>query len=548
MDDISDSVSSPAVTSGSVAAATSVLPAAVDVAVIGAGHNGLVSACYLAKAGLRVAVVEANERPGGMTASGPFIAAAPGHTINSCAVDIIAMLHSQVPADLELKQHGLKIIKPDPSYISLHTDGATLALWRDPNRTAAEIEKFSKADAHAFLEFMDLLDRVITTALPIMGTDTARPSAKVVWNTARESVKNRRRMSDIVALLTGSASVALDERFEHPVVKGALLCLAAGTGPVDEPGSGLGFMMLALLSRVGCGRPIGGMQSLTDALVGRLAAGGGTLVTGAPVVEILHSGGRTRGIRLADGRVVTARAVVSAADPWITLRTLVGGDVIDRRTAARIDHSAANRLGTGVFKIDMALSEQIAAVSHEREDGADLRIPTLLLGTEESVRGSFVSASRGDLPVDPALMFSVPSGADPTQAPVGQDSAYIYNLAVPVDPRGGWDANRQDAVTATLGKLAKYVQPIEQAEIGRIVETPQDIGDRLHVRNGCITHIDMGMFNSGPFRPAIGLGLGKTPLDGLFLGGSAMHPGGGVSGLPGRTAAQRVSRYLKKTG
>lgn len=522
------------------------LPPAVDVAVIGAGHNGLVSACYLAKAGLKVAVIEASARPGGMTASGPLIPEAPNHVINSCAVDIISMLHSKVPNELELRQHGLEIIKPDPSYVSLHSDGATLALWRDPRRTAAEIEKFSRSDASAFLEFMNLLDRVITTALPIMGADTARPSPGLITNTVRHTWRNRSHLSDMTALLLGSASQAVDERFQHTVVRGALLNLAAGAGPVDLPGSGLGFLLLALLSRVGVGRPVGGMQSLTNALVHRLEADDGVVVTGSAVEEILHSNGRVRGLRLADGRTVQARAVVSSADPWTTLRKLLDQDVVGRKTAARLDHSAANATGAGVFKIDMALSEQIRVAAHERDDDVDLRVPTLLIATFESVRDSYAAAARGDLPEDPALWFAAPSAEDPTQAPDGQESLYIYGLAVPVEPRGGWDAVRQSAVDTTLGKLGKYIQPLEQAEIGRLVETPQDIAARLNTRNGCITHIDMGFLNSGPLRPTLGLGLGKTPLEGLYLGGSGTHPGGGVSGLPGRTAAHRVLRYLAK--
>ncbi|HVV74403.1 MAG TPA: NAD(P)/FAD-dependent oxidoreductase [Mycobacteriales bacterium] len=526
--------------------AATTLPTDVDVAVIGAGHNGLVAACYLAKAGLRVTVVEASPEPGGMTASGHLIPEAPEHIINSCAVDLISMLHSQVPHELDLRTHGLQITKPDPSYVSLAPDGSTLALWRDPRRTASEIAAYSRADAEEFLEFMSLLDRVITTALPLMGIDTARPSPRLVMKTAREGFRNRKSLSDIVALLSGSASQAVDERFDHPVVKGALLNLAAGAGPVDVRGSGVGFLLLALISRVGVGRPVGGMQSLTEALVGCLESHGGSVVTDAEVVEVLHAAGRVRGLRLRDGREVLSRAVVSSADPWTTLRTLVSGDAVDRRTAARLDHSSANGAGSGVFKIDMALSAQARTTNHERTDGVDLRKPTLLIATEESVRDSYASAARGELPSDPAVWVALPSAEDPSQAPAGQDSAYIYALAVPVAPPEGWQRLRQPAVDSVLGKLDKYLEPLESAELGRIVETPADLANRLRTRNGCITHIDMGFFNTGPFRPTVGLGLGKTPLAGLFLGGSGTHPGGGVSGLPGRTAAQRTLRHLKK--
>lgn len=527
------------------ASAAQPLPADTDVVVIGAGHNGLVCACYLAKAGLRVSVVERAALPGGMTTSGPFIPSAPGHTVNTCAVDLIALLHSQIPRELALREHGLKMVKPDPGYVSLHPDGESLALWRDPRRTAAEIEPHSRRDAAAFLDFMDLLDRVITTALPIMGSDTARPSPRLIVHTAREAFKNRKRLSDIAALLTGSAAMAVDERFTHPLVRGALVNLAGGAGPVDEPGSGLGFLLLALLSRAGVGRPIGGMQTLTDALIRCLRAHGGALTTSAPVAEILHASGRVRGVELSDGRVVTARAVVSAADSWTTLRELVDEDVVGPQLTARLDHSAANRTGSGIFKIDMALSEQIHVISHKREDAVDLRRPTLLVATEESVRESYASAARGELPADPALWLAAPSAEDPTQAPPGQEVLYLYALSVPVAPAAGWEAVRHAAADAILAKLGSYIQPLEQAEIGRLVETPEDLAARLNVRNGCITHNDMGLLNSGPLRPAVGLGLGKTPLEGLFLGGAGTHPGGGVSGLPGRTAAQRAARHLK---
>jgi phytoene dehydrogenase-like protein len=535
-------------TSGPAPFQSDQLPSAVDVVVIGAGHNGLVAAGYLARAGLRVAVVEAAGAPGGMTASGPFIPGAPGHTVNSCAVDIISMLHSRIPADLQLREHGLRLVKPDPGYVSLHPDGSSLAIWRDNARTAAEIEKYSRADARAFLEFTDLLDVMIGAILPVLGVDFGRPDPKALWASAKVAVKNRARLGDIAALLTGSATAAAAERFEHPVTRGALVNLAGGAGPVDQPGSGLGFTLLALLGRVGVGRPVGGMQSLTDALVASLRACGGMLAAGAPVAEILHAGRRVRGVRLEDGRVVEARSVVATCDPWVTLRQLVPEGIVDRKTGARLDFAPANGTGSGPFKVDLALRARIAALQHTRPDDVDVRMPSLLIGTEESVRESYAAAARGQLPDDPAIWVVAPSGVDPTQAPEGQESLYIYSLAAPVHPREGWDALRAPAVESILAKLGKYIGPLEDAEIGRLVETPEDLGARLRVRNGCVTHIDMGLMRSGPLRPTIGLGTGKTPLDGLVLGGSGMHPGGGVTGLPGRTAAARAKRYLKKRG
>jgi len=290
------------------------------------------------------------------------------------------------------------------------------------------------------------------------------------------------------------------------------------------------------------------MQSLTNALVTSFRAAGGMLTTASPVAEILHAGRRVRGVRLEDGRVVEARSIVATCDPWVTLRRLLPEGIVDRKTAARIDFAPANGTGSGPFKVDMALRAQIAALQHTRPDDVDVRMPSLLIGTEESVRESYAAAARGELPDDPAMWVVAPSGVDPTQAPEGQESLYIYALAEPVHPHQGWDALRAPAVDGILAKLGKYIGPLDEAEIGRLVETPEELGARLRVRNGCVTHIDMGLMRSGPLRPTIGLGTGKTPLDGLVLGGSGMHPGGGVTGLPGRTAAIRAKRYLKKRG
>jgi phytoene dehydrogenase-like protein len=525
---------------------TEALPEKCDAVVIGAGHNGLVAAGYLARAGRKVAVVEAGDRLGGMTTSGAFIPEAPGHIVNPCAVDIISMLHSQIFKDLELRKHGLEIIKPDPSYVYLHPTGETLALWKDPKRTAAEIAKFSPGDAKEFLGFIELLDALVAAVLPVMGLDFARPDIKAVWRSAKAGFKHRKKFSDLVSLLLNSATTAIDERFEHEITKSAMGQIAAGAGPIDREGSGLGFLLLILLSRVGVGRPIGGMQSLTTALVRGLEANNGAVQANAAVAEILHANGKTQGVRLADGRVIEAPSVISSCDPIVTLVDLIEGDIVDRKTRARLEHSSANGAGSGPFKIDMALDAQIATVRHRRDDDVDLRIPTLLIGDYDCVRNAYAQAAKGEVPDDPALWIVAPSAADQTQAPVGQESVYLYDLAEPVAPAGGWDVHRDTAVERILSKTGEYLAPLKEAEIGRLVETPEDLGKRLNVRNGCITHLDMGLLRSGPFRPTVGLGLGKTPLKGLFLGGSATHPGGGVTGLPGRTSAERTLRFLAK--
>jgi phytoene dehydrogenase-like protein len=512
--------------------------------VIGAGHNGLVAACYLARGGRRVVVVEAAPQAGGMTTSGPFIPAAPGHTVHPCAVDVIFMRASSIAADLDLARHGFRTVDPDPSYAYLHPDGASITFWRDPARTASDIRRFSPADARAYLEFVDVLDAVLGAGLPLMRTELRRPSPRELVRTARSVLGRRRHLRAMVGLVTGSAELAVAERFEHPVVVSALTALAAGAGPIDGDGSGLGHLLAALLHRVGVGRPLGGMQALTDALVACLAEAGGRVSLGVAVEEILVENGRAGGVRLADGTVLTSRAVLAACDPKTALGLLPDG-TLDRVTRARVAHVPANAAGAGAMTVSLAVSGRVELGRHQRPDGVDLRRPALLMGTAEDVSSSFQAAQRGELAPAPYFWGAITSACDPSQAPPGQDVLYLFAPAMPLHPPGGWRETSSAAEKALLARAGEFFDGVEEREIGRWVETPEALARRTGAHNGCVLHVDFGLLRSGPLRPALGLGGYTTPVGGLFLGGAGSHPGGGVSGIPGQLAAGRVRRHLE---
>ncbi|MGH7898492.1 MAG: phytoene desaturase family protein, partial [Candidatus Binatia bacterium] len=300
-----------------------------------------------------------------------------------------------------------------------------------------------------------------------------------------------------------------------------------------------------LWHRIGVGRPLGGMQRLADALAARLAELGGAIVTGLAVEEVLCDRKGTRGVRLADGRVIEARAVVATCDPRTAFHLVTPG-AIERRWMARVDHAPANAAGAAPLVVDLALSGRVRFGRHRRPDGLDLRLPTLLIGTADEIRESFAASARGEPPAEPFLWAAVPSGCDPGQAPDGQDVVYLYPPAMPVAPRAGWDALRDDAVAATIRKAATCLEGLETLELGRWVATPDDLARRLNVTNGCVTHLDFGLLRSGPLRPAWGLGGRRPIVPGFFLGGAGTHPGGGVSGVPGKLAAMRAHEALAR--
>jgi phytoene dehydrogenase-like protein len=524
-----------------------------DVVVIGAGHNGLVAACYLARAGLRTVVVEAGKAPGGMSASGPEIPDAPGHMVNTGAAELLFLQRTPIPDHLELRRHGLRTVVSDPSYVYLHPDGCSIAYWRDAGRTVDEIAHFSRRDAHAYRDLTRTLHRLLAVAAPMSETNPMRPSPAALARAGRAAVRGWRSLPGAAALAASSGEQLILERFEHPVVRSALYSLIGGVAPVTDRGSAMSAIFLAFLHDSGVLRPIGGMQAVPNALLGCLREHGGELWLGSAVETLTMRDGRASGVVLDDGRSITARrGVISACDPRQTLTRLLPGGALPRRFADRAARLPANAAGNGWLKIDMAVRTTVTVSMHQkwRGDRLDLRRPALMIGPMENVRRGYADAVAGRVPKaeDMLVWCFCPTGIDPTQAPAGQDVLYLSTPSVPVRPVDGWDRVRGPAVDRLLAQAGQYYDTGLDQEIGRRVETPDTLAQRLRVTNGCYFHVDFVPARSGPLRPALGLGGYRTPVAGLYLAGAGTHPGGGVMGTSGRLAAQRLLADNGKAG
>ena len=521
-----------------------------DVVIIGGGHNGLTTACYLAKEGMDVAVIEAADQLGGMTASGTPLAKAPHHVINYCAADLLFWQTSPVERELELGKFGLQKVTMDPSYAYLHPDGASLAVWHDPRRTAEEIRRFSKADAEAYLEYSRFLDSFFDIAYPYLLTNPGRPDSRTLVTMAKGVFRHRRLLKQFGGFLLASGEETIDSRFEHPITQSLLYCLGAGANPINTYGTSLTHLFLAFLHRGGTARPVGGMQAIPEALAKRFRLQGGTILTGSGVVEILVSGGRATGVRLANGRTLKARSsVVATSDPRTTFGELLPEGTLSPELEARVRHIPANSNGAGAMKADLALSGRVTLDRHQRwrSDGLDLRLPAILVGTSDQIRRGWTRAAAGIVPDpdDVALWPVLANAADPTQAPEGQDSLYLFATNMPLEPEGGWDQWREKAANTIVERASQFYDGLAELELARWVETPDQAAARTGATHGTAMHVDHLLFSQGPLRPALGLGGAQTPVDGLVLGGAGTHPGGGVSGIPGRRAARTV---LRKNG
>ncbi|WP_084267708.1 phytoene desaturase family protein [Azohydromonas lata] len=517
-----------------------------DTAIVGGGHNGLAAACYLAAEGRKVVVIEAFHKVGGMASSGYLIPEAPQHLVHPCALDLMSLrVHPMMPQELELDRHGFRHVEMTPAYAYLHPDGSSLVFWRDIEKTAAEFRRFSESDAKEFLALMQLVNAFIDMAIPMMRVDPSQRNLGAKWEALKAVLRNRHLKPEIMALVGSPAYTSIMERFEHPVTQSALCSLLGAAGPITNEATGIYFALLGFIQRFGVGRVIGGMQSISDALASRLRELGGEIRVSSPVAEIVARNGRAQGVRLVDGSMVHASAVIASIHPKVAFELVTPG-AIERRLLTRMALAPANAHGASPLKVDVALRGRVQVGKHQamRTDGVDLRKCVLLVGTVEAVLENFRSSARGEVPKLPYLWVTAPSAVDPSQAPEGQDVVYLYPVAMPVNPNEGWDAIRQRVGQMVIDQADAYMHGIKALEIGRRVEAAPDLAHRLNVHNGCVVHIDTATTRSSLMRPAAGLGGDTLPVAGLFLGGAGIHPGGGINGLPGRIAAGRVQRYL----
>lgn len=519
-----------------------------DVIVIGGGHNGLTTACYLAAEGKKVVVLEALEKAGGMCNSGYLMPEAPEHMIHPCALDIMSLrAHPMVPEELELVRHGFHQEDMTPGYVYLHPDGNSLIFGRTPEATAAEIARFSQHDADEFIKLMRIVYTFIDMAVPQMRADPGRFNFSAKMKSLTALLKNIGMKNEIMELMGSPAYTSILERFEHHITQSAICSLLGAAGPITAEGSGVLFALLGFVQRSGLGRSIGGMQKLIDAFVSRLDEVGGELRLSTRVEEIVARDGKVAGVRLQDGSVLTAPVVVGSIHPKMTLEMVTAGE-IDRKLLTRVAMVPSNSSNASPIKVDLALSGRAGYKRHDsmRPDGVSLRKSGIIIGTVEAVLDNFKCAARGEVSRQTYQWLTIPTGMDPSQAPEGQDVAYLYPVAMPTKPNGGWDAIRNEVGQMIIDQASEYVDGLKEFEIARRVDTPQEWEARYNVLNGCVVHIDTMPTRSGGMRPAAGLGGGELPVEGLFLGGAGNPPGGGVNGMPGRIVAGRVSRYLGK--
>ncbi|CQD18032.1 dehydrogenase [Mycobacterium lentiflavum] len=519
---------------------------APDVLIVGAGHNGLTAGCYLARAGLRVLVVEAADAVGGMTSTRSVLQRAPDHLINEGAMDSSLWRTTTIAKDLQLDRFGLRELEIETPYAYLDEDGSSLCIHRDPVRTAEEIRRFAPADAKAYLELANALDAAMNVVVPYMNTSPTRPRVSGIISGAIKSARRPSRVGPLAQFLTTSQAEFIDSRFRDRRIK-ALLAAVPCFAPIFADGTAWVLIYFGLIHRSGVGRFQGGTGALTDALAACFTAAGGQLRLGAVVDRLAVRGGRVVGVHLDTGEQITAGRVITTNNVKVTLSQWLPDGLLGDEATRRVRHIPTSSTNASSFKIDVALGGRVTLAGHQmnRRDDVDLRKPALCLTSFEDHVEAWHACDRGEVP-DPVPGFAiVPTGMDPTQGPEGQDTFWFWSGITPAHPTRPWTELAESTADKVLVHAAKYLDGLSGLQVDRRQQSPPDLAARFRSPDGNVYHVDPVATRFGPLRPAPGFAGYRTPVDGLFLSGAGTHPSAGICGVPGQQAARAVLRTLR---
>ncbi len=525
---------------------------AYDIVIVGAGHNGLTAAAYLAKASLKVLVLERREMVGGTASTEEVF---PGFQVDTGATDA-GLFMPPIAEDLKLESHGLRWIEPPALVFAPQPDGRALTLWRDPERSVHEIARFSQNDARRYPEFLRMVARFAGVlggmlALTPPALPELRTSELLPWLRTALKVKflGDSDMMDFLRILPMPLDDLLGEWFEDEAVKAAIGAGGVTGSFLGPKASGTALMLLYQAIRAGgtgarASRFVqGGMGKLAGALAEAARQQGAQVRTRTEVRRIILEEGRVVGVELASGELIRSRAVVSSADPRHTFFDLVGAPHLEVRTVREVKNL---RLRASLARLNLAV-DRLPEFPGAAQDGFlhHLGGHTLIAPSLDYIERAYDQAKYGGYSQQPMLDITIPTLHDASLAPHGAHILCINAYYAPYHLAGGdWDSQRQVLQEAVIETLSAYDPGLRSSIIHSQMLTPLDLERQFGLTGGDIYHGQMGLDQLLISRPIPGSARYRTPLENLYLCGAGSHPGGGVTGAPGFNAAREILKDL----
>ncbi|MBC8103320.1 MAG: NAD(P)/FAD-dependent oxidoreductase [Cytophagales bacterium] len=512
----------------------------VDVAVIGAGHNGLVCANYLQRAGHSVAVFERRPVVGGAVCTEEIF---PGYKIDVGSSVHIMVHQTRIVEELELGKFGLEYCAMDPwaTYPLPDGSGRAICFHKSIDETCESIARISPRDAAAYRAFIESWSPVAR------GTFRAFLAAPTMANLGRNLVMAKGPAKgteeSLRRIFTGYGRL-LGETFESPEMRAAVSWLAAQSGPPPtELGSAPFAAWHAMVHETGAAHPKGGSGMLTQALAKALIAGGGQICTDAAIERILVEDGKATGVVLAGGNVVRAKSVVAACHVVTTFTKLLAPADVPGDLLERVRHI---NIGNGFGATVRCTSSELPDYG-EGQQSKTLHGMQLLCPSEEFLRDSYADYFSGYPSRRPPVLAMTFSPIDDTLAPPGKHVLSLWSQYFPYKRRDGrhWDACADDLADSVLETLFEYAPNLRGKIEQRYIQTPLEIERRIGLIQGNVMHVEMSLDQMFCFRPLPELANYATPIPNLFLCGASTHPGGGVFGASGLNTAGVVARHLR---
>lgn len=516
-----------------------------DVIIIGGGHNALVTAFYLAKAGRKPLVLERRPVVGGCATSEEF---APGYRAATLA-HTLGPIRPSIVRDMQLERRGVTFVRPDPYLVATGVDGRPLVFSTDPARTADAIRPFSAKDAAKYPEFCATLTRAgafLSDLLEMTPPSIDAPSPGEIWELLKTGRKFRAlgKRESFALLRWGPMAVAdlVAEWFETDLLQAAIAARGIHGTAMGPWSAGTGAVLL--LAAATDPRPggssvtaVGGPGAVTRVMAEAARDAGAEIRTGSDVRAILVKDGAASGVVLADGTEIHASTVVSGADPRHTLLTLVDPVELDPGFLTRIRNY---RCPGTVAKLNFALGGLPQFRGLTGDAAASLRGRVHVGPGIDYLERAFDASKYGGMSTAPYLDVAFPSVVDPTMAPAGRHVMSVHMQYAPYKLRGGWDGQEDALASTVLRTLEDHAPGITALVEHRQVITPLDLERTFGLSGGHIHHGELALDQLFTMRPTLGWADYSTPITGLYLCGSGTHPGNGLTGGSGANAARAI--------